>query len=207
MKFIELQNLERRKTASQEQALNSFQQEMYREFLEKQARKSTASQQPFEYFYEDVISAKLNLDFKTRLGQTYYQLAEDDARSCLEICNEFRKLSQWQVSGWLNNALKFADNLVLHYIQDISKKNPQKYPEAGDEKSRYVQLSKMEGSISLAGSFLKDLYEERNRLEHRTITRSDGSQELLRPQRNKVRKMVGKMYPEVLRRMGEKKYE
>jgi hypothetical protein len=143
----------------------------------------------------------LNLDFKTRLGQTYYQLAEDDARSCLEICNEFRKLSQWQVSGWLNNALKFADNLVLHYIQDISKKNPQKYPEAGDEKSRYVQLSKMEGSISLVGSFLKDLYEERNRLEHRTITRSDGSQELLRPQRNKVRKMVGKMYPEVLRRM------
>jgi hypothetical protein len=105
---------------------------MYREFLEKQARKSTASQQPFEYFYEDVISAKLNLDFKTRLGQTYYQLAEDDARSCLEICNEFRKLSQWQVSGWLNNALKFADNLVLHYIQDISKKNPQKYPNIVD---------------------------------------------------------------------------
>lgn len=201
MKFSELQNLERRQSAPQEQPVNSFHQEMYREFLEKQARKATASQQPFEYFYEDVINTKLNLDFKSRLSANNYQHAEEDAKSCLDICNEFRKLSQWQVSGWLNNALKFADHLVLHYIQDICKQNPQKYPDAGEEKSRYIQLSKMEGPIALAGSFLKDLYEERNRLEHRTITRSDGSQELLRPQRNKVRKMVGKMYPEVLRRM------
>jgi hypothetical protein len=60
------------------------------------------------------------------------------------------------------------------------------------------------GDMGIAGNYLRDLYDLRNKLEHRTLIREDGSQELLLPQKAKARKVVGKLYPEVLRRMGGK---
>jgi UV DNA damage repair endonuclease len=48
---------------------------------------------------------------------------------------------------------------------------------------------------------LKDLYELRNKLEHRTITHPDGTQELISPKRNKVRQVVVKLYPDALMRI------
>jgi hypothetical protein len=201
MNYKELENLERRLSASGDQHMNGFHQEMYREYVEKQARKADANVRPFEYFYEDIINETLDVDFKNRLGDYNYEHASDDARCCLGICDEFRKLNQWQVSGWLINALKFADHLVLNYIQEISGENPKKYPEFGEEKSRYKQLIEMNGPISLVGTYLKDLYQMRNQMEHRTITHEDGRQELIRPQRNKARRLVSKFFPVVLKRM------
>jgi hypothetical protein len=98
--------------------------------------------------------------------------------------------------------LKFADHIVLHYIQDVRKETPQKYPEAGIEKSRYIQLSQESGDYAaIAGTTLVYLYNLRNKFEHRTKTYSDGTQELIPLQKNKARHEVAKNYPLALKKM------
>lgn len=200
MKFNEIENLENL-VISNEIPQNRFHQEIIIEFLEKEKRKLSAKENPFVYFYEDVISNSLTFNFQDALGSKYYKIASEDALCCLNICDEFYKLSSWNVSGWLQNALKFTDNIVVNYIQDILKEMPKKLPNTGDEKSRYIQLSKKTGDISAAGYVLIDLYNLRNELEHRTITHADGRQELLPVKRSKVRQIVVKLYPDVLRRI------
>jgi len=203
MNFREIEKIENLVSSDKtpEIEISSYQKQMLSEYLEKEKRKSTAKEKPFVYFYEDVIAASLAFNFQTALGEPYYQNASDDASTCLETCNEFRKLSSWSVGGWLQNALKFADNIVLHYIQECCKEIPQKHPKYGVERARYVHLAEKDGDVSIAGAKLNDLYELRNGLEHRTITHADGKQELLPPRRNMVRHQVAKLYPDVLRRI------
>lgn len=201
MNFKEIENIENKVTSTETAASNSYQMQMLSEFLEKEKRKSGAKENPFVYFYEDVISNSLSFNFQSALGEPTYKNASDDALSCLNICNEFYKLSSWSVNGWLQNALKFADNIVLHYIQDCCKEIPKSYRMTGVEKARYVHLSEKEGDISTAGAKLKDLYDLRNCLEHRTKIHADGKQELIPPKRNKVRHVVVKLYPDALKRI------
>ncbi|MEY4570827.1 MAG: hypothetical protein RLZ10_20 [Bacteroidota bacterium] len=201
MNFKEIENIENQVASTETAASSSYQMQMLSEFLEKEKRKSGAKENPFVYFYEDVISNSLSFNFQSALGNSTYKNASEDAMSCLNICDEFYKLSSWSVNGWLQNALKFADNIVLHYIQDCCKEIPKSYPMIGVEKARYVHLSEKEGDISTAGAELKDLYDLRNDLEHRTKIHADGKQELIPPKRNKVRHVVVKLYPDALRRI------
>lgn len=201
MNFREIENIENAVASTETAASSSYQLEMLSEYLEKEKRKSGAKENPFVYFYEDVISSAISFNFKTAIGDFFYKNASDDALSCLNTCNEFHKLSSWAISGWLQNALKFTDHIVLHYIQDFCKEIPKSYPNAGVEKSRYIQLSEKDGDISTAGAELKDLYELRNNLEHRTKIYPDGKQELISPKRNKIRYVVVKLYPDALSRI------
>ena len=201
MNFREIENIENAFASTETATSSSYQLEMLSEYLEKEKRKSGAKENPFMYFYEDVISSSLTFNFKTAIGDSNYKNASDDALACLNICNEFHKLSSWAISGWLQNALKFTDHIVLHYIQEYCKEIPKSYFNAGVEKSRYIQLSEKDGDISTAGAELKDLYELRNNLEHRTIIYPDGKQELISPKRNKVRYVVVKIYPAALIRI------
>jgi hypothetical protein len=201
MNFREIENIENIVALTETAPSNSFQLEMLSEYLEKEKRKSGAKGNPFVYFYEDVISSSLSFNFKTAIGDSNYKNASDDALACLNTCNEFYKLSSWSVNGWLQNALKFADNIVLHYIQDCCKEIPKTYPMTGVEKARYVHLSEKDGDISIAGAELKDLYDLRNDLEHRTKIHADGKQELIPPKRNKVRQVIVKLYPDALSRI------
>jgi hypothetical protein len=200
MNYREIENIENL-AASTETTTSGFQQEIIADYLEKEKRKIEAKENPFVYFYEDVIANSLAYNFQTVLGTPYYKNASDDALSCLNICDDFYRLSSWSVNGWLQNALKFIDNIVLHYIQDKLKEIPIKYDGFGIEKSRYIQLSEKTGDISTAGYELKDLYDLRNDLEHRTIIHADGRQELVPPKRNKVRQIVVKLYPDVMNRI------
>lgn len=200
MNFREIENIENL-AASKETTTSGFHQEIIADYLDKVKRKSEAKENPFVYFYEDVIANSLAYNFQTVLGTPYYKNASDDALSCINICDDFYRLSSWSVNGWLQNALKFIDNIVLHYIQNKLKEIPKKYDGFGIEKSRYVQLSEKTGDISTAGHELKDLYDLRNDLEHRTIIHADGRQELVPPKRNKVRQIVVKLYPDVLNRI------
>lgn len=200
MNFRDIENIENL-ASSTETTTSGFHQEIIANYLEKEKRKSGAKENPFVYFYEDVIANSLVYDFQSALGTTYYKNASDDALSCLNICDDFYRLSSWSVNGWLQNALKFIDNIVLHYIQENLKEIPKTYPNAGVEKARYIQLSEKTGDISTAGYELKDLYDLRNDLEHRTIIHTDGKQELVPPKRNKVRQTVVKLYPDVLKRI------
>jgi len=200
MNFRDIENIENL-ASSTETTTSGFHQEIIADYLEKEKRKSGAKENPFVYFYEDVIADSLAYNFQSVLGATYYKNASDDALSCLNICDDFYRLSSWSVNGWLQNALKFIDNIVLHYIQENLKEIPKTYPNAGVEKARYIQLSEKTGDISTAGYELKDLYDLRNDLEHRTIIHTDGKQELVPPKRNKVRQTVVKLYPDVLKRI------
>ena len=203
MNFREIENIENIAVSIETATSSGFQLEMLAEYLEKEKKKLGAKENPFVFFFEDVILSPVSFNFQTVLGKANYKNASSDALSCLNSCPEFYKLSSWAVSGWLQNALKFTDNIVLHYIQDCCKEMPKKYPNAGVEKSRYIQLSLSEkdGDISIAGAILTNLYELRNKLEHRTITHPDGKQELISPQLNEVRRNVVKFYPEALKRI------
>jgi hypothetical protein len=201
MNFREIENIENQAASTETAVSSSFQLEMLADYLEKEKKKSRAKENPFVFFYEDVITSSLNFNYQTVFGEANYKNASDDALSCLNTCTEFYNLSSWAVSGWLQNALKFTDNIVLHFIQDCCKEIPKSYPNAGLEKSRYIQLSEKDGDISTAGAELRELYELRNKLEHRTITHLDGTQELISPKRNKVRQIVVKLYPDALMRI------
>jgi len=203
MNFREIEKIENLVSSKEttEIGFSSFQKQILSEYLEKEKRKSKAKENSFDYFYEDVIAATLAFNFQSALGDLYYKNASDDALICLEICNEFRKLSSWNVGGWLQNALKFVDNIVLHYIQECCKDIPKPHPKYGVERARYVHLTEKGGVISTVGALLNDLYELRNGLEHRTKIYSDGKQELLKPRWNMVRRQVTKLYPDVLRRI------
>ncbi|MDR1898099.1 MAG: hypothetical protein LBR10_15060, partial [Prevotellaceae bacterium] len=190
MNFRELENIENQ-FASADATISDNLQLAMEEYLEKkkeeQKQKQDITANPFVCFYEDVIANPMSFNFQPVLGEAIYKNASDDALSCLKICDNFNKLSSWSVIGWLPNALKFVDNIVLHYIQDLCKEIPKSYSNAGIEKARYIQLSEKTGDISVAGATLKNLYDVRNKLEHRTKIFPDGKQELIRPQRNKVR--------------------
>ena len=201
MNYAEIENLENMVVSDETPEISNFHKLMISEYIEKDKRKARAKENPFVYFYEDVISTSLVLNFETILGEHSYKNSSDDALSCINICDEFHKLSTHTVYSWLQNALKFTDNIVLHYIQEYCKEIPQKYQSTGVEKARYVQISEKEGDISQAGAELKELYDLRNGLEHRTITYPDGKQELVSPKRNKVRHIVAKLYPDALRRI------
>lgn len=203
MNFREIEKIENA-VAPTEIVASSLQLKMLAEYLEKEKRKSGVDKNPFMYFYEDIISSSLSFNFKEAIGDLNFKNASEDALTCLNTCNEFHKLSSWIIAAWLPNALKFADYLVLHYIQDCCKEVPKSYPKAGIEKARYIQLSENENNIiSPAGAKLKELYDLRNKLEHRTETYPDGKQKLISPKRNQVRSVVKKLYPSVLKHILE----
>ncbi|HLS30737.1 MAG TPA: hypothetical protein VK021_07775 [Flavobacteriaceae bacterium] len=199
MNFKEIENMEHQ-ASSIESEVSEYQKEIIADYLEKENKKSSAKENPFVYFYEDIIENPIAYDFEKGLGLVYYKNASADALTCINICDDFYRLSSWIINGWLQNALKFIDNIVLHYIQEVLKEIPKKYPNAGVEKSRYKQLSeKTENELRIIGIILEELYDLRNHLEHRTRIFSDGRQEILRPQYNKVRRTVVKKYPHVLK--------
>ncbi|MDR0605841.1 MAG: hypothetical protein LBG80_16225 [Bacteroidales bacterium] len=200
MNFSEIENIEKQVVAAEYEERNYY-LPMFEEYIAREHRKEQSKENPFVYFYSDVIADEIAYDFQPILGDKAYKNASEDAQSCLSICDELLKLSSYSATGWLQNALKFADNIVLHYIQDVCKETPKKYDNAGIEKSRYIQLCEKSGDISVAGANLKELYELRNKFEHRTKTNSDGTQELIRPQKNKARYTIVKLYPIALKKI------
>jgi hypothetical protein len=202
MNFSEIEKVEKQiETAEYEE--RSYYVPMLEKYIANEKLKEKAKENPFVYFYSDVIAGEISYDFQPVLGDTVYINASEDAKSCLSICDKFRQLSGNSVMGWLQGALKFADNIVLHYIQDVCKEIPKRYDNAGVEKSRYIQLSEKSEDISVAGTKLKELYDLRNQFEHRTQKRSDGTQVLLRPPKNKARYIVVKLYPLALKKILE----
>ena len=200
MKFRDIAELENL-AFSNDHPNNGIQQEIIADYLEKEKRKVGAKEQPFLYFYEDVISEVIAFNFHSALGMNYFKNASDDAMSCLFICDEFRKLSSWNTFSWLQAALKFTDNLVLHYIQEKLKEIPEKLQGIGVEKSRYFHLSKKIGEEAVVGHVLINFYDLRSDSEHRTIIHPNGRQELIPPKRNVIRRQVVKLYPDLLIRI------
>ncbi len=198
MNFKEIENIENKVASTETSASSSFQLDILNDYLEKEKKKSGAKENPFVFFYEDVISSAMSFNFKSALGDVQYKNASEDALACLEICVDFSKLPLYSISGWLQNALKFTDHLVLHYIQEVLKETP--IILGGEEKSRYIQIKWKKGEISDAGDKLIYLYELRSKqLEHRTRVYPDGKQEIISPPRKLIRKEISKSFPEVMK--------
>jgi hypothetical protein len=198
MNFREIENIENQVVSNETAASSSFHLEILADYFAKEKRKSGAKENPFEYFYEDVIASSLSFNFKSVLGDAQFKNASEDALACLEICIDFSKLPIYSISGWLQNALKFIDHLVLHYIQEVLKETP--IILGGEEKSRYIQIKRKKGEISDAGDKLIYLYELRSKqLEHRTRVFPDGRQEIISPPRKLIRKEIAKSFPDVLK--------
>lgn len=167
------------------------------EIIEERALKK--KNLPFEYFYEDIIQEVLRIDFTTIFDQSDYKALKEDAMECLELCDNFQKLSAKNINSWLQASLKVVDYLVLDYIQNINKETPKKYNQLGIERSRYQQLEEdLQPDIKDIGTKLKALYDFRNSNEHRTKTNPDGTQILIRPNRHQTREIVMKYFPTIL---------
>lgn len=155
---------------------------------------------PFEYFYEDIIQELLNVDITSQFKKGEYKALKEDTIECLEICDEFYKLSSRKVNTWLQSSLKVVDYMVLHYIQVIRKDKPKKYDRLGVERSRYQHLQDYsEQEIKDIGVKLNALYEARNSNEHRTRINPDGTQVLIRPDRHYTRKLVMDYFPVIMK--------
>jgi hypothetical protein len=197
MTFKEIADLEMKVASNEANATSDYTLQVLSEYIERERQNIVA---PFIYFYEDVIANSLSFDFSSVLGEKSYKNCSDDARACLEISPHFARLPKYAIDGWLQNALKFTDHLVLHYIQETLKVLPQKYGYTGIEKSRYIHLKEMQGELSQAGENLVRLYELRSKqFEHRTRIENNGKQTLLAPPRNPIRREVTKLFPSVLK--------
>ena len=115
MNFREIEHIENLALESAS-STSDFLQDMLAEYLDDQKKKASAKEQPFVFFYEDAIRKELDYDFKAALGEINYEKAAKDALACLTICRQLSKISTWSIDGWLQNSLRFADHIVLHYI-------------------------------------------------------------------------------------------
>jgi hypothetical protein len=156
---------------------------------------------PIKYFYEDVTSKSYSFDFASVLSLEASQLANDEIISCTNVFPVFSGIeSSSSLLNWLQSAIKFTDQLSLHYLQEILKEAPTKQGDYGKERSRYVQINKKIYDAEKAGRIMDNLYDERNKLEHRTVNDSTnpGFQKIIPPKYHQARKKILKKYPEVL---------
>ena len=131
--------------------------------------KQHAFEDPFKFFYTDVVEAALKFDFRSALGDNLYDGACEDAKTCLNITLDIRSAPAEVTNVWLNAALKTLDNVVIHYIQEYLKAPFKIYENCGQETYRYRQLAHEPLPISEAGTKLENLYNQfRNSYEHRT---------------------------------------
>jgi hypothetical protein len=140
------------------------------------------------------------VDFRNIFLGDDYKNIKLDATECLDICDDFSKMSSRTVNTWLSSSFKVVDYLVLHIIQVVRNDKPKSYPNLGLERARYRQFTEYNNeNLSFIGTKLLALYEKRNGNEHRTKRNEDGTQILVRPNRNKTREMVMDYYPLIMK--------
>jgi hypothetical protein len=171
------------------------------DLISREEENVTISQDVFIYFYEDVINSKLKVDFKTALTEPVYSLAQGDAQNCVNTKISITKLEEDStLYTWLQNAIRFTDHLALHYLQVILTEAPVKQGDAGTERSRYIQINQKKNDAEKAGRILDNLYDCRNKIEHRTVSdpSNPGFQKMLTPNYKRAKRQILKRYPEAL---------
>ncbi|XCF07530.1 hypothetical protein ABI125_06645 [Tamlana crocina] len=166
--------------------------------IEKEEETIGMNEDSFIYFYEDVIDHEIQFEFEEALTTAVYELAQGDATNCLNTFSSFKKIEDNSaLYSWLQNAIRFTDHLALHYLQEIIKEVPEKQGDAGQERSRYIQINQKKNDAEKAGRIMDNLYECRNKLEHRKVENSD-SQRIIPPNYKRAKKQIIKRYPEAL---------
>ena len=158
------------------------------------------SDDKFVAYYEDVTKSELNFNFKDTLGEAPYNSASAAAANCFSVVDRFDNLrSDHSLYPWLTNAIKFTDEIVLHYIQEVCGEAVTNHPDHGIERSRYIQINSKVYSAQVAGNNMNILFDERNKLEHRTKRdQVSGRQIIIVPDYTKTKKKIERLYPKAL---------
>jgi hypothetical protein len=152
------------------------------------------------YFYSDVISSEEVFDYASVLDNLYAD-AKTHAQACLTIYNRFSQIQPCEdLNNWLSSAIRTVDCIAIHYLQNVMQEEPRKQGEAGWERSKYIQINRLGVRAGRAGRIMDDLYEERNKMEHRTKNdpANPGRRILITPKFNKIIKKIKKRFPEAL---------
>ncbi|QHI39258.1 hypothetical protein IMCC3317_46630 [Kordia antarctica] len=195
----ELEELEKMNMRNEE--YNYAQRMIMVEMLQEKIIEARSSDDYFIRFFEDIINGNIDFDFKSALSEVAYNSASEDAEACINI---FSRLSEMQsnrsVLSWVVTALKYTDQLVLHYIQDILKINPVKHPDHGIERSLYVQINSGDYSAQVAGNLLNEVYGQRNKLEHRYVRdpKNEEKQILINPDFKTAKRKIQSHFPKAL---------
>lgn len=171
------------------------------DLIENKKTQELQSDDFFIRFHEDTTKESLDINYESILGKNTYNFASQEAEACLNVCNVFSNLkANSTLLSWVVNALKFTDLIALHYIQNVLNEAPVNDPNNGTERSRYIQINKAQNRAHVAGRILNNLYDQRNKLEHRTIKdpSNPDNQIILNPDYNKARKKIWKDYPRAL---------
>lgn len=192
----------------------SFTQRMLMvDMIQEKILEAKSSDDYFIRFFEDAINDNIGFDFKSALSEDAYNSAKEDAEACLIICPRLTEMkANRSVLSWIVAALKYTDQLVLHYIQEILAITPVKDPHHGTERSMYIQINSGEYSAQVAGNLLDEIYDQRNKLEHRYIKdpKNENKKILLSPDFGTAKKKIQKNFPKALisfRKAYKEKYE
>lgn len=189
------------KVATKSEDFNYGQRMIMLEIIESKIADEKSSDDYFVRFFEDILNQEINFDFKSVLSEDSYNSASEDAHACINIFSKFSEMRKnSSILPWIITALKYTDQLVLHYIQEILKEDPIKHDDHGIERSRYIQINKSKYTAHVAGQVLNNLYEQRNKLEHRTLKdpMNVRKQIILNPDYSKARKKIQNDYPKAL---------
>lgn len=195
----ELEELSKVVTCSED--FNYGQRMIMLEMIESKIVDEKSSDDYFVRFFEDIINQEIIFDFKSVLSENSYNSASEEAEACINIFSKFSEMkNNSSILPWIITALKYTDQLVLHYIQEILKEAHVKDEENGIERSRYIQINKSKYTAHVAGLALNNLYDQRNKLEHRTLKdpKNEGKQIILNPDYSKAKKKIQKDYPKAL---------
>ncbi len=186
----------------QNEEYNYAQRMIMLDIIQKEILDAQASDDYFIRFFEDVVNGDIDFDFRSALSEEAYNSASEEAEACIHI---YPRLSEMKANRailpWIVTALKYTDQLVLHYIQEILKTKPVKHPNHGIESSMYIQINSSEYSAQVAGNLLYNLYELRNRLEHRYAKDPKNGEKkiLLKPDFKKAKQLIHSNFPRALK--------
>lgn len=191
------------KTVTKSEEFNLGQRAIMLEMIDSRITEEEASDDYFIRFFEDVVDESIGFDFKSVLSDSTYESASQEAQACIGIFPEFAKMEATSsVLPWIITALKYTDQIVLHYIQDILNKKPVTAEGVGVERSRYIQIKeKNQCTAYVAGQVLDLLYDQRNKLEHRSIKdpKDESKQIIVVPNYLKAKRKIQKGYPKALK--------
>jgi hypothetical protein len=168
--------------------------------LEEKQNITKAKEDPFNYFFTDIISRQDIFNFETVLKGTY-GTAQEHAGCCIDIFIRFSQLeANISLYQWLSSAIKVVNCIAIHYLQEVLGEQPQKQGYACKERSQYIQINTKGVKAQKAGSVMDNLFEYRNEMEHpiKNDPKSPGKQIFFKPNYRRFKKNIEKTLPKAL---------
>ena len=181
--------------------LNLAQRLILIEHLSKRRDLNQPSGDLFVAFFEDVVDQTIKFEFVKVLDSNSYEMASNEAKVCFALCPKFKDLSPTNsIFAWISGAIKYTDQIALHYLQEVCNIQPTKQENYGLERSRYVQINNKNNMAQAAGLIMNNLYDQRNQLEHRTIKdpHKPERQRIIAPNYKKALTQIHNKYPKAL---------